>query len=60
MKMKRVLSVLLSLGLVAAAVPAQTLAKGEETVRISSSQELVEAIHNQKDGQTWVLEARCV
>ena len=26
-------------------------------VRISSSQELVEAIHNQKDGQTWVLEA---
>ncbi|MGN8938414.1 hypothetical protein [Bittarella sp. HCP28S3_D9] len=57
MKMKRVLSVLLSLGLVAAAVPAQTLAKGEETVRISSSQELVEAIHNQKDGQTWVLEA---
>ena len=53
-KARKALAVSLALALLVCLFPTAALAAGE-TIRIGSTAELIQAIQNQEDGQTWVL-----
>ena len=57
-KKYKLLSLFVAMAMVFCMIPAVALAAEEgEVVKITNSQELIDAINNQKDGQTWELAA---
>ncbi len=56
-KKYKLLSLFIAVAMVFCMVPAVAMAADGDVVQITNSQELVEAIKNQQDGQTWVLAA---
>ncbi len=55
-KKYKLLSLFVAIAMVFCMIPAVALAEGD-VVKITNSQELIDAINNQKDGQTWELAA---
>ena len=57
-KKYKLLSLFVAMAMVFCMIPAVALAAEEgEVVKITNSQELIDAINNQKDNQTWELAA---
>ena len=57
-KKYKLLSLFVAIAMVFCMIPAVALAAEEgDVVKITNSQELIDAINNQKDGQTWELAA---